>query len=168
MTQDHEPDARQDTEPSAARPGSAARVTVRAAQGDGLTTHLVADGHPLVADEPADVPGGHDSGPNPYGLLLAALGACTAMTLRLYADRKDWPLEEVRVELWHGRVHLEDCEECDRKSSRIDQIDVSLALEGPLDDEQRARLLEIAGRCPVHRTLTSETRIAIREDRASS
>jgi uncharacterized OsmC-like protein len=161
MTQDREPGA-QETKPPP-NGGTPPRVLVTAARGDGLTTRIVADGHPLVSDEPAAVPGGHDQGPNPYGLLLAALGACTAMTLRLYADRKGWPLEAVRVELWHGRIHADDCEDCDTRSGRIDQVDVSLALEGPLDEPQRARLLEIAGRCPVHRTLTSETRIAIRE-----
>lgn len=137
-------------------------VVVTATATSGLTTQiLVGDRHPLVADEPASVPGGHDQGPTPYGLLLASLGSCMAMTLRMYADRKEWPLESVRVELSHGRIHAKDCADCVRDGGMIDRIEVDLELEGPLDEAQRARLEEIAGRCPVHRTLTSETRIEI-------
>jgi putative redox protein len=146
-------------------PAETVRVSVAAAAG--LTTSIVANGHALSADEPRTVPGGHDSGPSPYGLLLASLGACTAMTLRLYAERKGWPLEAVRVDLWHDRTHARDCQECESESGVIDRIDLSLELDGPLDPEQRARLFEIAGRCPVHRTLTSETRIVIRPDGGS-
>jgi putative redox protein len=118
----------------------------------GLRADIVAEGHALVSDEPTGA-GGTDLGPSPYGYLLAALGACEAMTLRLYADRKGWPLEGVTVALRHGRVHVEDCAAPDKKDCWVDRVDVRLALEGPLDEEQRRRLVEISGRCPVNRTL---------------
>src|SRR5438132_9101664 len=118
-------------------------------------------GHTLRADEPAAY-GGDDTGPSPYDLLLAALGACTSMTLRMYADRKQWPLQRVTVRLQHDRIHAVDCAECVTRSGEIDRIRRAIVLEGPLDPEQRARLLEIAERCPVHRTLRSETQIVTR------
>jgi uncharacterized OsmC-like protein/pimeloyl-ACP methyl ester carboxylesterase len=111
--------------------------------------------HRLVADEPIPV-GGLDTGPNPYDLLLAGLGACTAMTLRLYADRKNLPLERVSITLKHGKVHAADCADCETKEGMIDRIERAITLDGQLDGEQRAKLLEIADKCPVHRTLTSE------------
>jgi putative redox protein len=123
--------------------------------GDGLAQEVVARHHRLTADEPRSV-GGTDTGPTPYDLLLAALGACASMTLRLYADRKGWPLEGVRVSLDHGRIHAKDCAECAAKEGRIDRIDRKIEVLGELDGEQRARLLEIADRCPVHRTLKGE------------
>ena len=111
--------------------------------------------HTLRADEPLSA-GGADTGPNPYDLLLAALGACTAMTVRLYADRKQLPLERVTVDLKHDKVHASDCAECATRDAKIDRIDRVLTLEGDLDDTERAKLLEIANKCPVHRTLHSE------------
>lgn len=114
-----------------------------------------AGSHRFVADEPVAL-GGRDTGPNPYDLLLAALGSCTSMTISLYARRKQWPLEEVRVRLTHSRIHAADCENCETQVGLLDRIDRGIALLGELSDEQRARLLEIANKCPVHRTLISE------------
>lgn len=114
--------------------------------------------HTLLADEPENV-GGSDAGPNPYEYLLAALGTCTSMTLLLYARRKNWPLEDVRVELSHSRVHRVDSEKCPREDRHLHRIDRQITLVGPLTDEQRGRLLAIAERCPVHRTLTGEIHI---------
>lgn len=119
---------------------------------------VVAGRHVLRADEPASV-GGHDTGPSPYGLLSAALGACTTMTIRMYAERKQWPLDRVSVRVRHDKIHAKDCEECESETGRVDRFDRVLRIEGVLDDEQRARLIEIADRCPVHRTLHSEVQI---------
>src|SRR5712664_46451 len=113
-----------------------------------------AGGHHLVSDEPLDL-GGTDAGPTPYDLLVAALGSCTAITLQMYARHKGWPLEGVEVRLTHGKIHARDCADCETKEGRIDRIERGIVLQGALDDAQRARLLEIADRCPVHRTLTS-------------
>jgi len=119
---------------------------------------IMAGPHRLIADEPVKV-GGLDSGPNPYDLLLAGLGACTAMTVRMYAERKALPLDRVTVTLRHGKIHAEDCEDCETKDGMIDRIDRALTFEGELDADQRKRLMEIADKCPVHRTLTSEVSI---------
>ena len=120
--------------------------------------------HTLIADEPV-AQGGLDSGPNPYDLVLAGLGACTSMTVRLYADRKGLPLERVSVALKHSRIHAADCETCETKEGMVDRIDRVLTLSGNLDGEQRQRLLDIADKCPVHRTLTSEIDIRTTEEK---
>nr|WP_274943471.1 OsmC family protein [Govania unica] len=115
----------------------------------------------FLADEPITA-GGSGVGPNPYDLLMAALGACTSMTLRLYADGKDIPLEKVTVTLRHEKIHAEDCAVCETQDGMIDRILRIIMLDGPLTDEQREKLLEIANKCPVHRTLTGEVRIVTR------
>jgi putative redox protein len=130
-----------------------------AGAGAGIAQRITARGHALVSDEPPSVAGGADRGPDPYELLLAALGACTAITVRLYAARKGWVLEDVEVTLSHRRVHASDCEDCPRATRFLDEIEVELSLRGALEPAQRERLLEIAGRCPVNRTLRSEVRI---------
>ena len=139
------------------RPGDE-QVVVRTERG-GFRTEVLANGHPLTADEPESV-GGTDAGPSPYELLSAALGACTTMTLQMYAGRKGWPLEAAEVRLRHAKVHCEDCADAEQGSARIDRFDRELELEGELDASQRARLLEIADRCPVHRTLTKGVEVA--------
>ncbi|MBK3664558.1 OsmC family protein [Bradyrhizobium diazoefficiens] len=114
--------------------------------------------HHLVADEPAAA-GGEDAGPGPYDFLLAGLGACTSMTMRLYADRKSLPLDRVTVTLKHSKIYAKDCAECETRDGMLDQIERDIAMDGALDAEQRKKLMEIADKCPVHRTLTSEIRI---------
>jgi putative redox protein len=126
-----------------------------------LTQEILVGRHRLAADEPA-VAGGSDTGPNPYDLLLAALGACTSMTLRLYADHKEWPLERVSVRLSHAKIHAADCADCEIREGKIDRIEQEIDIDGPLDPGQRQRLLEIAEKCPVHRTLHSEIKIVSR------
>jgi putative redox protein len=116
--------------------------------------------HRLVADEPP--PAGSDLGPDPYALLLASLGACTSMTLRMFAARKAWPLEGVSVRLQYNRIHAKDCEECEQSTGWVHRFEVDVEVEGDLSDEQRGRLLEIAERCPVHRTLVDEKQILTR------
>jgi uncharacterized OsmC-like protein len=124
----------------------------------GFAQMITTGGHRLFADEPVAA-GGMDTGPSPYDLLLAALGACTSMTISLYARRKQWPLEAVTVKLTHRKVHAADCEDCEKKDGLLDHIDRRVELEGALTEEQRARLLEIANKCPVHKTLTSQIHI---------
>lgn len=114
--------------------------------------------HRLVADEPVAA-GGEDAGPGPYDFLLAGLGACTSMTMRLYADRKSLPLDRVTVTLKHSKIYAKDCAECEMRDGMLDQIERDIAMDGALDAEQRKKLMEIADKCPVHRTLTSEIRI---------
>ncbi len=136
----------------------AGSVAVRERGSGRFAQEIAAGRHRLSADEPADF-GGDDSGPTPYDLLLAGLGACTAMTLRIYAQRKGWPLDRVEVRLTHEKIHARDCADCETREGRIDRIDRRLKLEGPLDAAQREKLLEIADKCPVHRTLTGEIKI---------
>ena len=126
--------------------------------GPGLKQEIVARGKTLVADEPAEV-GGTDEGPTPYELLLGALGACTAMTILLYAKRKGWAVERVTVELEHDRVHAEDCIACDGADAFLDRVRKRITVDGPLHEEQRARLEEISRKCPVQRTLVGTVRI---------
>jgi putative redox protein len=127
----------------------------------GFAQEITVGPHRLSGDEPTAV-GGTDTGPNPYDLLLAALGSCTSMTVAMYAQRKQWPLRAVTVRLRHSKIHAADCESCETKEGRLDRIEREIELQGPLDEEQRARLLEIANKCPVHRTLTSEIDIRSR------
>lgn len=130
-------------------------TVVVAETGVGTFTQRISTGrHELAADEPRPV--GTNTGPTPYALLLAALGSCTSMTLRMYADRKGWPLERVTVRLRHSRIHAEDCADCETQSGMIDRIERLVRCDGELDEEQLRRLMEIADRCPVHRTLRSE------------
>jgi len=139
-------------------------VVVRETRRGRFQQEITVGVHRFLADDPVEV-GGLDSGPGPYDLLLAGLGACTAMTLRLYAERKALPLERVTVELSHSRIHAADCADCETKEGMLDRIERAIALRGALDAEQRRRLLEIADKCPVHRTLTSEIDIRTVERR---
>jgi uncharacterized OsmC-like protein/alpha-beta hydrolase superfamily lysophospholipase len=143
---------------SQAKPG----VLVEETGNGRFQQRIVAGRHTLMADEPTAF-GGLDSGPSPYDLLLASLGACTGMTLRLYAERKSLPLDKVSVRLSHAKIHAADCENCETKEGMVDRIERMITLHGALNAEQRARLMEIADRCPVHRTLTSEINIRTRE-----
>ena len=122
---------------------------------------VTAGKHHFVADEPRNV-GGGDAGPDPYDYLLASLGICTSMTVGFYARRNRLPLENVTVSLWHSRIHARDCEECETRDGMVDRIDVEVELTGQLSAEQHAKLMEIAAKCPVHRTLTSEINIRLR------
>jgi putative redox protein len=134
------------------------RVATRTESG-GLYTEIVVGAHALVADEPSAV-GGTGLGPTPYDYLLAALGSCTSMTLQMYAGRKGWPLEDVRVRLAHRKRYGADREDCAEKPCRMDVVDREIELIGELDTEQRARLMEIANRCPVHRTLEAGAEVS--------
>jgi len=154
-------------EPAAAAPVAVAvdgprNVVVRETRASKFQQTVTSGPHQMLADEPVAA-GGADTGPGPYDLLLSALGACTSMTMRMYADRKSLPVERITVTLKHNKIHAEDCAECETKEGLIDQIDRVIAIEGALDADQRKRLMEIADKCPVHRTLTSEVRILTRE-----
>ena len=131
------------------------REVIVRGEASGFAQTIVVGPHRLAADEPTSV-GGTDAGPNPYDFLLAALGSCTSMTVAFYARRKQWPLEAVTVRLRHAKIHAVDCAECETREGMIDRIEVNLELVGSLTEQQRARLFEIAERCPIHRTLTSE------------
>ena len=127
--------------------------------GSGQFTQSVRVGpHVLTADEPASV-GGDNRGPSPYEYVLAGLGACTSMTLRMYANRKSWPLEKVSVLLTHSKIHAEECADCDTKDGKVDEITREITISGDLSEEQRAKLIEIADKCPVHRTLENEVKV---------
>jgi len=133
-------------------------VIVRDAGPGTFQTEMVAGPHHVLTDEPGPL-GGTNTGPSPYDLLLGALGSCTVMTLRVYAGRKQWPLEHVTVTLRHSKVHADDCAECETRTGKIDRIEREIVLDGNLDEEQRSRLLKIADMCPVHRTLHSEIQV---------
>jgi len=137
-------------------------VLVEETRAGKFTQRVIAGRHELVADEPKSV-GGDDTGPTPYDYLLAGLGACTSMTMRLYADRKELPLDRVKVQLRHDKIHAEDCADCETKDGKIDRIVREIEMVGDLDDAQRAKLLEIADKCPVHRTLHSEVKVETSE-----
>jgi putative redox protein len=134
------------------------RVVVQETRDGKLQQQITIGPHRMLADEPASV-GGEDTGPNPYEFLLSGLGACTSMTMRMYADRKALPLDRVTVTLSHRKIHAKDCADCETKVGMLDHIERVIAIEGDLDAEQRQRLMEIADKCPVHRTLTSEVHI---------
>jgi uncharacterized OsmC-like protein len=127
----------------------------------GFAQEILAGRHRMASDEPVSV-GGTDTGPSPYDFLLAALGACTSITLGMYARRKGWPIEEVTVHLRHSKIHASDCAGCETKEGMLDRIERDIHLAGSLTNEQRSKLLEIANKCPVHRTLTSEIVITTR------
>ena len=148
---------------SEAQNNPAGTVIVRETRRGLFQQEIIAGRHRLTADEPVNV-GGLDSGPGPYELLLAALGACTSMTLRLYADRKKLPLARTEVRLRHSRIYAIDCAECETKEGMLDRIERIITLEGDLSAEDRKRLLEIADKCPVHRTLKSEIDIRTTEE----
>jgi putative redox protein len=133
------------------------RVTT-STDNQGFFTELFANGHAMMADEPSEY-GGTDRGPSPYEYLLAALGACTSMTLQMYARHKKLPLDKAVVRLTHSKIHADDCDHCEAANGKIDRMEREIELFGNLDDEQRQRLLEIAERCPVHKTLHSEVDI---------
>ncbi|HEV7966445.1 MAG TPA: OsmC family protein [Candidatus Acidoferrales bacterium] len=141
--------------------GSETDVLVRGSAA-GFAQEIHSGPHRFLADEPAFA-GGTGTGPSPYDLLLAALGACTSMTVAMYARRKAWPLEEVTVHLRHSKIHAADCAECETRVGMLDRIERDIHFAGRLTDEQRSKLLEIANKCPVHRTLTSEIDIETRE-----
>lgn len=133
----------------------------------GFAQEIAIGQHRLSADEPLAV-GGTDTGPNPYDLLLAALGSCTSMTVAMYARRKRWPLESVTVRLSHSKVHAADCAESETKVGMLDHVHRDVEFSGPLSEEQRTRLLDIASKCPVHRTLESEIMIETHQTEAGT
>ena len=147
--------------PSADLAEAPRNVVVRETRAGKFQQTVSVGAHRLLADEPVAA-GGDDTGPGPYDFVLAGLGACTSMTMRMYAERKSLPLERVTVTLTHSKIHAEDCAECETSTGMLDQIDRVIATEGNLDAEQRRKLMEIADKCPVHRTLTSEIHIVTR------
>jgi uncharacterized OsmC-like protein len=139
-----------------------ADVVVRG-NASGFLQEVVSGKHHLRADEPVSA-GGNDAAPGPYDYLLIALGVCTSMTIGLYARRKQFPLQDITVSLSHSRIHAKDCEECETKEGMLDRIDTHIELAGPLTPEQRTKLIEIAGKCPVHHTLKSEINIRLQDN----
>ena len=131
-------------------------------EGGTFAQQIAAGRHRLKGDEPDSAGGGTDTGPSPYDFLLAALGSCTSMTIGMYARKKNWPLERVTVWLRHSKIYAADCSECETREGMLDRIERDVRFEGPLSAEQHSRLLEIANKCPVHRTLTSEINIRTR------
>ncbi len=158
-----------DSRQEAARPpqNSGIRGVVVHGSAAGFAQEILAGPHRMTADEPASA-GGTDTGPSPYDLLLAALGSCTSITVGMYARRKGWPLEEVTVNLRHSRIHASDCADCETKEAMLDRIELDINFAGKLTTEQRSRLLEIANKCPVHKTLTSKIGIKTRVGRMDS
>ncbi len=146
--------------------GKSADVIVRGTA-SGFLQEVVSGNHYLRADEPVGA-GGTDAAPGPYEYLLIALGVCTSMTVGLYARRKQWPLQNITVSLSHSRIHAKDCEECETKEGMLDRIDANIELTGSLTPDQHAKLMEIAAKCPVHRTLKSEINIRLRADQPAT
>jgi putative redox protein len=138
------------------------REVVVRGSGAGFAQEIIAGPHRLKGDEPVSA-GGTDTGPSPYDFLLAALGTCTSLTLGIYARRKGWPLEDVTVRLRHSKIHAADCAECETKEGKLDRIERDIHLTGRLTAGQQSKLMEIAGKCPVHRTLTSKISIKTRQ-----
>ena len=147
------------TSPSNSGPIGQVVVTGNA---DAFVQNVTVGRHTFNVDEPAHI-GGTGAAPDPYDYLMAGLGACTSMTVGLYARKRGIPLKSVRVSLKHSRIHAKDCEECETKQGMLDRIELDLQLTGDLTAEQRAQLIEVAGKCPVHRTLTSEINIRLNE-----
>ncbi|WP_407147522.1 alpha/beta fold hydrolase [Bradyrhizobium sp. ORS 86] len=145
-------------QPVADMGGGPRNVVVQETRASRFQQTITTGPHRMLADEPIAV-GGQDSGPGPYDFVLAGLGACTSMTMRMYADRKSLPLDRVTVTLTHSKIHAKDCADCETRDGMLDQIDRIIRIEGTLDDDQRKRLMEIADKCPVHKTLTSKVRI---------
>ena len=141
------------------------QAVARTEQGS-LTTDVKTGNHHLLVDEPASA-GGNDLGPNPYDYLATALASCTSLTLHMYAGHKQWPLDEVRVHVQHQKTYADDCDNTEQKGSKIDLLEREIELYGALDDKQRERLIEIANKCPVHRTLNSDIKITTREREAT-
>lgn len=134
-------------------------VHVHLPKNESFKTTLTAGNHQFISDEPPTVDGGNNLGPDPYDLLLMSLGACTVMTMKMYAERKKWELDDIYIELRHHKNHVEDCENCEKPNSKIDFIEKEIIVKGALTDPQKDKLLEISKKCPVHRTLLFETRI---------
>lgn len=137
-------------------------IHVHLPKNEAFKTTLTAGNHEIISDEPASVKGGNDAGPDPYDLLLMSLGTCTVMTVKMYDQRKNIPVEDIYLELRHSKNHAEDCAECEKPSAKIDTIEKDLIIKGDLSQEQLDKLLEISKKCPVHSTLLSDIEIVSR------